>query len=588
MKEFFKFLFASTLGTLLALGLLFIIGLIMINAMVAAASKTEPIQANSVLHLKFENVIPEQTNNIEINVLDFKQAATIGLHDYIDLIQRAKEDDAIKGIYLEPSQISVGFTTLSQIREALLDFKSSGKFILAYSSDYSQGGYYLASVADSVYVHPLGGVDFRGFASTVPFFKTMLDKIGVEMQVFYAGKYKGATESYRLTELSEPNRQQIREYVDSIYADFLQDISASRQVSVDSLRFIANEYLGWNAEGSKSSGLVDVIGYSDEVVAAIRQHLGLKENAKLGLVSAGKYWESRTKKTDYSIKDKVAIVYAEGTIIEGEGANGMIGDEQYRQILTKIRKDDNIKAVVLRVNSPGGSAMASESIWRELELLEEAKKPLVISMGDYAASGGYYLASAGDTILAEENTLTGSIGVFSTIPNAQKLLNDKLGITFDTVKTGQFSTGISPFFQLSPAEQRLLQRHTDQMYQTFLKRVADNRNMTIEQVNEIAQGRVWTGEAAVKVGLVDKIGGLEEAIQIAAHMAKLENYRVTEYPTVKEPLKQLVEEIFSQEQAKTNRIKAELGIYYPYYEQLKTLKDMQGVQARLPFMLDIW
>jgi len=587
MKQFFKFVFASTVGTLLALGILFIIGLILMNILVNQVNQPPIIAANSVLELNFNKTIPEQTNNLEINPFDFNQAAVLGVHDYIDLIERAKTDDAIEGIYLSASSIPAGFATLTQIRDALVDFSESDKFIVAYAPSYSQAAYYLASTADTVYLHPLGEVDLRGFAATVPFFTNMLEKIGVDMQVFYAGKFKGATESYRLTALSDENRQQIREYLNQMYAEYLEDISFSREIPVSELRAFANAYAGWDSKKTLDAELVDVIGYADDAQNMMRRRLGLEKEDKVKLVSANRYFSSDASKTDYSIRDRVAIIYAEGAIVDGEGENGMIGAEKYQDIIRRVRRDDRVKAVVLRVNSPGGSAMASETLWRELELLEEAGKPLVISMGDYAASGGYYLATAGDTILAQENTLTGSIGVFSIIPSFEELMNDKLGITFDTVKTGRFSTGISTLFDLSEAEGEVLQEHTIRTYRFFMQRVAESRGLTIEQVDSIAQGRVWTGVRAEELGLVDKIGDLEEAIATAAYMAGLEKHRPLEYPRVKDPMEQLMEEFLDTDQARTNAIKTELGEYYPYYERLKMVKEQQGVQAILPFVLDI-
>jgi len=587
MRQFFKFLLASTLGTLLAIGILFVISLILLNITVSQLNQSPSIDSESVLSLDFDDPIPEQTNNLEVNPFEFEQSSILGVHAYVDVIKRAKNDDAIEGIYLDATNVSAGFAMLTQIREALVDFSESDKFIVAYAPSYSQGAYYLASAADSIYLHPLGEVDFRGFSAIVPFFKSVLDKIGVDMQVFYAGKFKGATESYRLKEMSPENRQQIREYLDQLYTEYLEDVSASRSIPISKLRAFADAYAGWDAERTLEAGLVDVIGHEDQALQFMRNRIGLDRDAKIEMISAETYYKSDDRKPDYSIRDRVAIIYAEGTIIDGRGENGMIGSEKYQEIIARVRRDDRVKAVVLRINSPGGSAIASEALWKELELLEEVDKPLVISMGDYAASGGYYLATAGDTILAQENTLTGSIGVYSVIPSFEELMNDKIGITFDTVKTGRFSTGISTLFDLSPAQEEILQEHTIRTYRFFLQRVAESRDLTIEQVDSIAQGRVWTGKVAEELGLVDQIGGLEEATQVAAHMAGLEQFRTLEYPRVKDPFEQMIEELMSPDQARSGLVRAELGEYYPYYERLKTMKQQQGLQAILPFMLDI-
>jgi protease-4 len=421
-----------------------------------------------------------------------------------------------------------------------------------------------------------------------PFFKEMLDKVGIEMQVFYAGKFKSATEPYRLNEMSEQNKLQTREFLESIYRNFLEDISASRGIPVEDLKRIANNYEAGMASGALSSGLVDVIGHEEEVKQEIRERLGLDDDEKIPSVSLEDYNRSNPPLKDYSVRDKIAIIFAEGSIVEGEGETGIIGDDKYMKIIEDLRNDASVKAIVLRINSPGGSALASENIWKELQLTRDEGKPVIVSMSDYAASGGYYIASASDSIFAEPNTLTGSIGVLSVIPNTRKLLDEKIGINFDSIKTADMATGINILFDMTPKEERFMYSLTDSMYETFLDRVAQNRGMTRDAVHEIAQGRIWTGSKGQEIGLVDRIGGLEEAIQSAASLASLEEYRLTEYPRVKDPFQQLLEEWLNMEtgNATQSLLRHEAPEWYEHYKFLKDIRNAKGVQARLPFVVE--
>jgi protease-4 len=587
MGQFFKFLFASCLGLLLAFALIFGIGAIVIGQIASGADQPKPVKANTVLHLTLEQPIPEQTNNLEVDPFQFDRESVLGLSAMVDAIERAKEDDDIKGIFLEADQLNgAGMATASVLRDALVDFKESGKFVVAYAKYYSQGAYYLASTADALYVNPLGLVDFRGPSAQIPFFKDMLDKIGVDMQVYYAGKFKGATEPYRFNEMSKENRTQIRAYLNDIYDVMLEDLSVSRKLTKEELRRIANEYVGIDPQNAKTAGLVDDVAHRDVALDDLRERLGLEEDDKINKMAINEYAKSNPVEKDYTIKDKIAVIYAEGTIVDGKGAVGSIGDKKYVEYIREARQDDGVKAIVLRVNSPGGSAMASENIWRELILAKDEGKPVVVSMGDYAASGGYYISAPADSIFAEPNTLTGSIGVFSLIPNASKLMEDKLGIHFDTVKTGDLSVGITPFFPMSPQEQRLMQSRTEQMYETFLARVSEGRGMSRDSVHAIAQGRVWTGRAALDNGLVDALGGLDRALASAANLTDLEEYRITTYPKVKDPLQQLVEELLGEENVRAEvMVNSELGEWYPYYRHFKQIQDSKGAQARLPFIV---
>ncbi len=591
MNQFFKFVFASCLGVALAIVGVSALGFFIMVGIAGSGGESQvEVKSKSVLHITLENAVPEQTNNLEMNPFDLSNQEVLGLNEIIASLEHAASDDKIEGILLDLGfGVRTGVATSASIRKALLEFKESDKFILAYSKYYTQGTYYLASTADEVYINPLGGIDLHGFAATIPFFKEMLDKIGVKMQIFYAGNFKSATEPYRLKKISDSNRLQLREYLDPLYINFLTDIGASRSKSVSELKEMVNGLKLSDADVALELGMVDEIGYIDNALADIRKRLDLEDKDKIKTVSLEDYANSYSEKTNFKIKDKIAVVYAEGSILMDKGDRGTIVDNEYIKIIRKLRKDDKIKAIVLRVNSPGGSAVASENIWREFKLAKEADIPIVVSMGDYAASGGYYIACMADTILAEPNTVTGSIGVFSMIPNMSELFNDKFGISFDTVKTADYSVGVNTIFDMDDFEKAHWQKGTDKMYEIFLSRVAEGRGMTRDQVHEIAQGRIWIGSKAKELGLVDEIGSLEDAIAIAADMAELEEYRTTEYPKQPDPLQEIINELTGQKDndaIRTQILQKELGMHYKLYQHLKEIINTKGVQARLPFLID--
>jgi len=587
MKQFFKFIFASCLGVILASGIVFLIGAMVVSSLAGKADKPKTIHPNTLLKISFDQPIPERTNNMEMNPFDLKNQQILGLNDIVKTIRHAKTDNKIKGILLDLQSLGTGMVTASVLRDALLDFKESGKFIVANSKYYTQGSYYLASAADKVYLNPFGSVDFYGLSATVPFFKKLMEKIGVKMQIFYAGDFKSATEPFRRYDMSDKNKLQLREYLEPVYTKFLSDIGSSRNKTVAELRAIADGLKVRNSEEAVALGLVDAAAFKDELIADLKERMGLEEKDKLRTVSLSDYSKNAREKKDYSIKDKIAVVFAEGSIVVGKGDPGTIGDDKYTKILRKLRKDDKVKAIVLRVNSGGGSALSSENILREVTLAKEAGKPVVVSMGDYAASGGYYISCGADKIVAEPNTLTGSIGVFMMVPNARQLMDDKLGISYDTVKTTRYSTGLNSFFELSEGERKMLQASTMDIYEKFLKRVADGRNMTRDEVHKIAQGRIWTGTKAKEIGLVDELGGLDDAMKIAADLAGLGKYRSTYYPKVKEPLQQFIEELTGKDEGVSARVlQKELGEYYPYYSFAKEVMQMKGVQARLPVLVE--
>lgn len=589
MKNFFKIIFGSCLGVLLAFGAFLLIGTILIGSLAGKADEVKDVKANSVLKFTFEDLIPEQTGNTVVDFAEFNSEKVLGLHDIVKGIRGAQDDDRIKGIHLDITNLPAGSASASVLRDAITDFKNSGKFVTAYSKYYTQGGYYLASAADKIYVNPMGGVDFRGYGATISFFAEMLDEIGVKMEVFKVGTYKGAVEPFVRNELSEENRLQISQYINGLWDVTKADIAASRGTSVTALEQIADEYKSFNAEGALSTGLVDVIGYEDEVLEEIRTRLGVEDEEKIHFISINDYFPS-VKDEKGPSGDRIAVVYAEGGIVDGDGEAAQIADREYVDVIRKLRKNDKVKAIVLRVNSGGGSAMASENIWRELKLCREAGKPVVTSMGDVAASGGYYIACASDSIFAEPNTITGSIGVFGLFPITKELVNEKLYLNFDTVKTSEMATAFNSLYELSQKEKNLLQNNTEQVYERFMTRVMEARNYpNLEAVNKVAQGRVWTGAKAMEIGLVDRMGGLQEAKAAAATLAGLDEYRTVEYPKRKEPIEKILEELMGDDKASVAQsvIKAETGDMYKYYEQAKQIKQMKGVQAVMPFSVVI-
>jgi protease-4 len=594
MKQFFKFMFASCLGMTLFTVLIGLIGIGILTQVSKSAEKTEEITPNTILKISLNSLVPERTNNAAINPYEFNTDDVIGLQEMIETIERAKNDDDIKGIYLEMTNPQLGFAGMSVLRRAIEDFQNNddNKFVIAYGDNYSQKAYYLASVADEIYMNPIGTVDFKGLSGTLLFFKDMLDRLGIDMQVFYVGNFKSATEPFRRTNMSEENRLQVREYMESLYGIMLEDISNSRKISVKELRTIADEYQLREADDALRLKFVDKLLYKDEMIDLLKDKIGLGKDEDIKAVSLSTYNKSNPRDKNLTAKSKIAVVYAEGSIVDGQGENGQIGGDRYAEIIRDIRKDKAIKAIVLRVNSGGGSGFASEKIWRELMLAKEQGLPIIVSMGDVAASGGYYIAAPADKILVEKNTITGSIGVFGVIPSMADFLKNEIGITVDTVKTGKFSTGITPFYDVNDAEGQIIQESVEEFYDLFLRRVAEGRNMTKDAVHKVAQGRVWTGAKAIELGLADEVGDLEQAMIVAAEKAGLSKFRVLEYPTIKDPLQQIFDELTGKDDKKVKQasralIEEELGELYPYYEQMKEIRTMKGVQARMPYTIEI-
>ena len=585
MLHFLRSLIASCLGTILALVALIFIGIAIAASIASESSNPPELTSNSILRLTFDQSIPELTNNAELDPFQsIKGDDLLGLHEIIATIAQAKADPRIKGIFLDMEMPGFsGYATVKSIRDALVSFKKSGKFIISHSKFYMQSDYYLASVADKVYANPVGIFEVRGMVAEVPFYKNLLDKLGVKMQIYYAGKFKGATEPYRLTKLSAENKFQYRELLHDFYSSFLKDVAASRNMSASQVAEIVGNYKADSPENAKTFGLVDDVIYRQDVMDIFRKKLGFKESEKIPFVSLAGYHKANAPSKNYSADDKIAVIYAEGTIADGKNTPGNIGDLSYVKDIEKISKDDRVKAVVLRVNSPGGSALASENIWYAFKKLKQTGKPLVVSMGNYAASGGYYIACLADSILAEENTVTGSIGVFRIIPSVGGLLEEKVGVTFDTVKTGKYSQGLNVFFDIGEEEGRIMQKQVDFMYETFLKRVSDGRKLSRNDVDAIAQGRVWSGSDAIPIGLVDKIGNLQDAINLAAKMSKSKDYRITEYPQVKNSVEQLIDDLMNPNDTETaiKLMTTEFPAWRPYLQDLQELKSAKGIQARM-------
>ena len=588
MKSFFPTFFASCLGVFAAFALCIFI---LIGISISSISQKESYGDNTILKLKLEEFIPEKSDNVNQQSVFFGGSSeTIGLRRILTLLEAASEDKKIKGILLENNSIGVGQATVLSLMAGLQKFKESGKFIYTYADSHSQSSYLLCSVADSMFINPQGGVDLKGYGAAIPFFKNMLDKVGIEMNIFYAGNFKSGTEPYRLNEMSDFNRLQTRTFLEDMQEIMIKKIAENRNLTPEKINNIMANLEGRTGKKALENGLVDALFYKDQLEDFLRQKLDIKEGKKLKMVSLSEYNTIADIDDKGKGKNKIAIIYAEGEIIYGSNEPGIISEKKYISMLTKIRNDKNIKAVVLRVNSPGGNAFTSDVIWRELEKIKEAGKPLIASFGDYAASGGYYIAAGADRIVAQPNTLTGSIGVYMMFPNATKLLNEKIGVNFDTIKTHEFATGFSPTNNLSEKEKALLQESTYEIYDLFIDRVSKGRKLSVDSTKVIAQGRVWTGKRAIEIGLVDELGGLDEAIAIAAEKAGLTDYKTVEYPFIEEDfIATIVREIQKgkgDEDVMGLFNTKEERIMLDQYQQFKAIIRLKEPNARLPFIFN--
>lgn len=588
MKQFFKTVFASLLGTLLAsvIFVLLLIGMIGAIAAISGSEKEVEVKENSILVVKFEGPITDRSSKNPFQNLGamLSKEQAIGLDDILNNIEKAKDDEKIKGIYIEITSVPAGIAMVEEIRNKLLEFKNTGKFILAYSEYYTQGAYYLASVADKIYLNPQGSIDFKGLSAELMFFKNALAKLEVEPQIIRHGKFKSAIEPFILDKMSDENREQTMTYIGSIWNHMIDGISKSRNISAEELNKIADEMLLQKAEDAVKYKFADQLAYKDEILEILKEKTEAKAVDKINSVSIADYTNAKeSKKKDFT-KDKIAVIYAVGEIESGEGDDEKIGSERISKAIREARLDEKVKAIVLRVNSPGGSALASEVMWREVVLAKQVK-PVIVSMGNVAASGGYYISCAADTIVAEPNTITGSIGVFGVLFNAQGFMNNKIGITFDTVKTNAHADIGSINRPLTASERDIIQKSVENVYDVFITRVAEGRKLTKEQVDEIGQGRVWSGVDAKRIGLVDVLGGLETAIDIAAQKAGLENYKLLSLPKQKDPF----EELFSKGTSSVEEaiVKHFLGENAKYYITIDRLKSYSGIQARMPYEVEI-
>lgn len=589
MKSFFKFLLASVLGVLIGLMFVFFIFMGIIGVMISTADRAVDVKPNSVFHMKLDQPVVDRASKNPFDNFDFltmQPTSRLGLDDILNNIEKAKKDDNIEGIFLEISMPQAGISTLGEIRDALADFRESGKFILAYADSYTQAAYYLASVADHLYLTPTGLVQWTGLRSEVLFFKGTLEKLGLEPQIIRHGKFKSAVEPFMYDEMSEESREQVMSYLGSIWQVLLEGVSDTRDIPAGSLDSIAGGLLVRSAETAVEHGLVDELMYRDQVLLKLKELSGIDEDDDIRPVSISRYTKVPAEREFKGLpREKIAIVFAEGVIGIGEGGELSIGSERISRAMRKARQDTTIKAIVFRVNSPGGSALASEVIWREVELAAR-EKPVIVSMGDVAASGGYYIAAPATKIVASPQTITGSIGVFGLLLDASGFLNDKLGITVDVAKTSEFADIGSFSRPMTPAERDILQEGVEDIYHVFTKRVADGREMDRERVDEIGQGRVWSGYDARELGLVDEFGGLKRAVEIAVEESGLETYRIVSLPALKDPLEELVKSLGGEVRMKLSGEYG--GIVSGYYETLRSALENQGVQARMPFDIQVY
>ncbi|WP_394975428.1 signal peptide peptidase SppA [uncultured Croceitalea sp.] len=584
--KFLRNLLAAIIGCLIAFGVLFFMFFVF-AALIGSGEDSVVVKENSILELNLNQPIRDYEGKDKTDPFAGLFEEGQGLDEILHTIQVAKNDDKIKGISMTTGFLQAGMAQAQEIREALNDFKSEGKFIYSHADFYTQKNYYLASVADKLYLNPQGAMDFKGLASEVLYYKDLQEKTGVKMEVIRHGKYKSAVEPYLSNEMSDANRSQIKELITSLWSSMLSDISSSRNIDVANLNVIADTLGGRTPELAVTSGLIDETIYFDEYESLLKESLGVAVNKDLNYVDFEDYVKVASKKTLKTGVDKIAVIYAQGEILYGEGGKEFIGQGIINKALKKARENKNVKAIVMRVNSPGGSALVSDIIWREIELTKEIK-PVVVSFGNVAASGGYYIAAGADKIFAEPTTITGSIGVFGTIPNINELASD-IGINAEQVGTNKNSVDYSLFEPMTDTFRNQVQEGIEYTYDTFLQRVADGRNMTTADVDSIAQGRVWSGVDAKKLGLVDEIGNLDDAIAAAAKMVELENYGVRKYPKYKSDFERLMEDFGG---AKTkigeNIIKEELGNEaFQVLKEFKQLSKQKGVQARMSFNLNI-
>lgn len=592
MNNFWKYTLATVLGSVITFVVLFGIIFGIFAVIVAGFGDDEVIvNDNSVMTMSLGSDVPDKTSDNPFKNMDFTTFETnkvLGLNDILKTIEKAKNDERIKGIYLDLSSVPAGMANVEEIRDKLIDFKSSGKFIISFSSGYSQKAYYIATVADKIYLNPQGSMEWKGLATQVMFFKGALEKLGVEAQIFRHGQFKAAVEPFMKTEMSEANKLQSLTLIQSIWDDMCENISDEREISVADLNMYADSLSVYDATTALELGMIDGMKYYDEVLLELQSKSEVEEDEVDGfMIAMTKYSKAEVEDAEKnSSENKVAVIFAEGDIVDGGESDGSIGGDWMAELIREAREDEDVKAVVLRVNSPGGSGLASEIIWREVVLTKQVK-PVVVSMGNLAASGGYYIACPSDYIFAQPNTITGSIGVFGMIPNLQGLMNDKLGITVDGVSTNHSSDFGSVFRPFTPEEGAFIQRQVEDFYDVFIGHVAEGRDMTKAEVDSIGQGRVWSGLNAFEIGLVDEIGGLDDAVKKAVELADLgDDYRIWEYPETEDFMEKIMTDM--TENASVSVMKEALGENYKLYQLLEDVKKLKGVQARMDYAIEIY
>lgn len=585
MLQFFRY----TLATIVGLFLFFILMFLVLLGIVAAAASSDEVtvRKNSVLELKLDREIDERGEDDPfegMGLLGGFGSAKYGLDEIKAAIRHAKTDENIKGIYLSTEILSAGMATVEEIRNELLAFKKSGKFIVAYNDICSEKAYYLTSVADKQFLNPQGALELNGLSSEIMFFKGTLEKLDIQPEIFKVGEFKSAVEPFLLDKMSAPNRLQVTSFLNSLNNHYLNNIAKAKGKSFADMKKISDSMLIHYPEDALKHGIITNVGYYDQAVDYMKQRTGLKKEDKLPVVELKNYRKLAKEEDSYS-KNRIAVIYATGDIVNGEGSEDNIGGTKFAEEVRKARRDKNVKAIVLRINSPGGSAMASDVIWREI-ILAKKEKPVIASMSDVAASGGYYIAMACDTIVAHPNTITGSIGVFGILANLEAFLENKLGITVDRVKTGRYSDMPTITRQLTAAERQIVQHGVDRIYEDFTAKAAEGRKMPVAQLRNLAAGRVWSGIEAKERGLVDVLGGLDQAIAIAAKRAGIPK----EYTLKKQPSQKSFFESFltnMETSTRTHFLKTELGDMYPFYEKAKKLQQLQGIQVRMPYDFSI-
>ena len=588
MKNFLKYTLATITGIIIASLLFFIIAIASLSAMIASGEKPVSVEDNSILVLKAGVEIPDRGTQNPLQGIDlFNMTFTSapGLNEILRNIEKASSDPKIKGILIENGLLSSGWATTGEIRDALVKFRIDGKFVISYS-DYvlTQQCYYLSSAADRIYIQPGSVIDFKGLSGEVMFYRKALEKIGVEVQVIRHGKFKGAVEPFILDKLSEENKAQIKEYIGSIWENVVSSVASSRNIPEDTLNLLADNLAGNIDVRALQSKMIDGLIYRDQLIDTLKILSGISSDKDLNLVSMTKYTKVPDHNRTASSKNRISVIYASGTIVTGKGNDNNIGGNFYADLIRKERLDTSVKAIVLRVNSPGGNAIASDIMWRELELAAKAK-PLVVSMGNYAASGGYFISAPATKIFADPSTITGSIGVFGLLPNAGILMEKKLGLTTEIVNTNKNSDSPSITRPMSGYEKEIMQLSIENTYRDFVGKVSEGRKMTPSSVDSIGQGRVWCGSTALGIGLVDTIGGLKSAIGGAAKLAGVEKWSLRELPVVEDPYTRILTELSGE--IKMSFLKSELGESVRFYDILNEIRDLKGIQARLPYLMEI-